>query len=301
MTCHLPHGKGNGIVYPSLVQSPWVNGSEERLVKMTLHGMWGKITVHGKTYDPARGVPPMTAFRSLLKDEELAAVLTFVRNTWGNEASAIRTETVARVRSETIDRTTFWNPNDLLAEHPLEAALVLKDIGINPDGFSNKELEDELLSASPAELARVAIARGNAQKGKTLFHKSAAACFACHAPPAGAIRLGPDLMKVKTSLKPEDLVDSVLRPSKLIDKAFAQVIVVTENGKQITGIRISENSEEIVLRNLAQPEPITIAKKDVDEVFDSRTSLMPANLTRQLKNRGEFNDLMKYVIEIRKQ
>ena len=108
-------------------------------------------------------------------------------------------------------------------------------------------------------------------------------------------------MKVKTSLKPEDLVDSVLRPSKLIDKAFAQVIVVTENGKQITGIRISENSEEIVLRNLAQPEPITIAKKDVDEVFDSRTSLMPANLTRQLKNRGEFNDLMKYVIEIRKQ
>jgi putative heme-binding domain-containing protein len=300
MTCHLSHGKGNGIVYPSLVGSPWVNGSEERLVKMALHGMWGKITVHGKTYDPARGVPPMTAFRSLMKDEELAAVLTFVRNTWDNEASTIRPETVARVRAETIDRTTFWIPDDLLAEHPLEAALVLKDIGINPDGFSNKELEDELLSASPAELASVAIAKGDTERGKTLFFKSAAACFACHAPPSGAIRLGPDLMKVKTSLKHEDLVDSILRPSKLIDKAFAQVIVVTENGKQYTGIRISENDNEIVLRNLAQPEPITIAKTDVDEVFDSRTSLMPANLTRQLKTRAEFNDLMKYVIEIRK-
>ncbi len=100
-TCHLTHGKGNGNVYPSLVNSPWVNGSEERLVKMALHGMWGKITVNGKTYDPARGVPPMTAFRSLLKDDELAAVLTFVRNTWDNNASPIHPDTVKKVRAET--------------------------------------------------------------------------------------------------------------------------------------------------------------------------------------------------------
>ncbi len=156
-TCHLTHGKGNGNVYPSLVGSPWVNGSEERLIKMALHGMWGKITVNGKTYDPARGVPPMTAFRTLLKDDELAAVLTFVRNTWDNQASPISPELVKKVREETIDRTTFWKPDELLAEHPLEAELVLKDIGIDPEGFSNKELEDELLSATPAELAQAAM------------------------------------------------------------------------------------------------------------------------------------------------
>jgi len=299
-TCHLAHGKGNGIVYPSLVGSPWVNGSEDRLVKMALHGMWGKITVQGKTYDPARGVPPMTAFRTLLKDEELAAVLTFVRNTWGNSASTISPETVAKIRAQTIERTTFWNPDELLNEHPLEAELVLKDIGIDPEGFSNKALEDELLSVPPAELASIAMAKGDAERGKTLFFKSAAACFACHAPPAGAVRLGPDLTTVKAALKPEDLVDSVLRPSKLIDKAFAQVNVVTIDGKQYTGIRVSENEDELVLRNLAQPTPITIARKDVDEVFESRTSLMPANLTQQLKTRDEFNDLMKYVLDIRK-
>ncbi|MFP6765260.1 MAG: PVC-type heme-binding CxxCH protein, partial [Planctomycetaceae bacterium] len=244
-TCHLSHGKGNGFVYPSLVRSPWVNGSEDRLVKMALHGMWGKITVHGKTYDPARGVPPMTAFRSLLKDDELAAVLTFVRNTWGNSASPITPATVRRIRSESIDRTTFWNPDELLSEHPLEASLVLKDIGIDPEGFSNKELEDELLGASLTELAAVAIATGDIERGKTLFYKSAAACFACHAPPSGAIRLGPDLTKIKTVLKNEELINSVLRPSKQIDKAFAQVIVLTGSGKQYTGIRISENNEKI--------------------------------------------------------
>ncbi len=299
-TCHLAHGKGNGIVYPSLVRSPWVNGSEDRLIKMALHGMWGKITVHGKTYDPARGVPPMTAFRNLLNDEELAAVLTFVRNTWGNTASTISPSTVKRVRAETLDRTRFWNPDDLLAEHPLEAELVLKSIGIDLAGFSNKKLEDELLKTPSAKLAEIALAQGNAERGKTLFYKSAAACYTCHDPAPGALRIGPNLKELKTKLSNEELVDSILRPSKRIDKAFAQVSVLTADGQILTGIRMSENNKEFVLRNLAQPQPIVIPQDDIDEVLDSRTSLMPANLARVLKNRGEFNDLMKYILELRK-
>ncbi|MCA9068288.1 MAG: c-type cytochrome, partial [Planctomycetaceae bacterium] len=268
-TCHLTHGKGNGITYPPLVGSPWVNGSEDRLIKMALHGLWGKITVRGKTYEPARGVPPMTAFRQLLKDEELAAVLTFVRNTWGNNASPIQPESVKRVREETASRTIFFRPEELLAEHPLEAELVLKDIGIDPDGFSNEKLEKELLEASPVDLAKTALEKGDVERGKKLFYKSAAACFACHDPPSGTIRLGPDLSKVTTKLKNEDLVDSVLRPSKLIDKAFAQVNVLTTQGKIYTGVRVSEDDKELVLRNLAQVEPITIKKADIEETVES--------------------------------
>ena len=166
-TCHLPHGKGNANVYPSLVGSPWINGSEDRLIKMTLHGLWGKMTVNGKTYDPARGVPPMTAFRSLLKDEELAAVLTFVRNTWGNRAAPVTAESVRRVRQQTIDRTTFWKPSELLAEHPLEESLRTETLDSVAEEFSNESLEAELLATSPAELARVAIERGRARRGQT--------------------------------------------------------------------------------------------------------------------------------------
>lgn len=299
-TCHLTHGKGNGITYPSLVRSPWVNGSEDRLIKMALHGMWGKITVHGKTYDPSRGVPPMTAFRNLLTDEEIAAVLTFVRNTWGNSASTITPDSVKRVRAETIERTTFWVPDELLEEHPLEAALVLKDIGIDVEAFSNKKLEDELLQIDSGKLAQEALAKGNAERGKTLFYKSAAACFACHDPASGTTRLGPDLKTMKTSLTPAELVDSVLRPSKRIEKEFAQVNVITDEGKQFTGIRVSETDDELVIRNLARPQPMVFRKSELEEVLESRTSLMPANLARMLKNRGEFNDLMKFVLETRK-
>ena len=86
----------------------------------------------------------------------------------------------------------------------------------------------------------------------------------------------------------------------MIDKEYAQVSVLTVDGKVQTGIRISENEKEIVLRNLAEPEPITIDQEDIEEVIESKVSLMPENLTRQLKSRKEFDDLMKYIIEIRK-
>ena len=242
----------------------------------------------------------MTAFRSLLKDNEIAAVLTFVRNTWGNKASTISTDSVKRVRAETIDRTTFWKPEDLLAQHPLEKELIVQGTDGAAETFSNPELEAELLAASPAELAAIALKEGKTSRGKRLFYRSAAACFACHNPPSGASRLGPDLENIKSVLTPEELVDSILRPSKRIDKEFAQVIVLTDAGKQHTGIRVSESDKEIVLRNLAQPKPIVFQKDEIEEVFDSKTSLMPAGLARQLKNRGEFNDLMKYVLETRK-
>lgn len=295
-TCHLTHGKGSPNVYPPLADSPWVTGSEDRLIKMTLHGLWGKMTVNGKTYDPARGVPPMTAFRTLLKDNELAAVLTFVRNTWGNKAAPVTAASVKKVRQETIDRSIFWKPEELLAEHPLEAGSQVAAV----EEFSNDALEKELLATPAAELARVALAEGNTQRGKNLFFKSAAACYGCHAPPKGAARLGPDLEKLKTKLTGEQLVDSILRPSTLIDKEFAQVSVLTLDGDVKTGVRISENDKEIVLRNVADPNPITIQREDIEEVMESKVSLMPANLTRQLKDRKEFNDLMKYVIETRK-
>lgn len=242
----------------------------------------------------------MTAFKNLLNDEEIASVLTFVRNTWGNNASAIQPETVKRVRAATMDRTTFWNPEDLLSEHPLEAELVLKDIGIDMEAFSNDELEKELLEADPAELASIAMQKGNAERGKTLFYKSAAACFACHDPPAGTYRLGPDLTKLETKLTPAELANSILRPSERIDKSFAQITVLTLDGLIYTGIRVSETDDQLVLRNLAQPEPLVIPRKDIEEVAESRTSIMPAGLAKQLKNRGEWDDLLRYVLETRK-
>ncbi|MFN5961306.1 MAG: c-type cytochrome, partial [Verrucomicrobiota bacterium] len=119
-TCHQKTGAGLDPIYPPLANSVWVTGSEERLTKLVLHGLWGPIEVNGKTYDPAKGIPPMTQFAALLKDEEIAAVLTYVRNSWGNQADPVKAETVKKVREATKDRSIFWSPEELLKDHPLE-------------------------------------------------------------------------------------------------------------------------------------------------------------------------------------
>lgn len=75
--------------------------------------------------------------------------------------------------------------------------------------------------------------------------------------------------------------------------------VLGVDGRVQTGIRVSENDQEIVLRNLAAPDPITIKKSEIDEIEDSEVSLMPENLTRQLRSRKEFDDLLRYVLEVR--
>ena len=120
VTCHQPNGEGLAPAYPPLAGSEWVQGSDERLIKITLHGLWGPITVKGKHYGPEGGVPPMTRFAELLNDEEVAAVLTYVRNSWGNKGPAIQPDAVKKVRKENSKRMTFWSPEELLKDHPME-------------------------------------------------------------------------------------------------------------------------------------------------------------------------------------
>jgi len=298
MTCHQANGQGLGNVYPTLIGSPWVIGNEDRLIKLTLHGVWGKMDVSGQIFDPALGVPPMTAFHSLLNDQELAAVLTFVRNSWGNKASIITPEQVKAVREANLDRSTVWDPDELLAVHPLEADLQAAAVAANPHKFfSNDELEKELLAISPTELAKAALANGDAKRGKELFYGASAACFVCHDPPGAVNRLAPKLTEIPATRTPEELVDALLRPSDLIDDAYAQVKVATLDGRLITGIKISENDKEVVLQDPANPKPVVIAKDDIDVMEKSKLSAMPAGLVKLLKDRQQFDDLMKYIIE----
>jgi mono/diheme cytochrome c family protein len=62
----------------------------------------------------------MTPFAGLLKDEEVAAVLTYVRNSFGNKGPAIMPEKVKAVRAATESKKDFYSPDQLLKEHPLE-------------------------------------------------------------------------------------------------------------------------------------------------------------------------------------
>jgi mono/diheme cytochrome c family protein len=122
ITCHGANGKGAiENIYPPLNVNKWLNGSEDRLIKIVLKGLWGPIEVDGKVYDPKNGVPPMTGFEGILTDEEIAAVITYVKIQFGNPkglAKIIDPADVARVREETKDKTGFYMVDEILELHP---------------------------------------------------------------------------------------------------------------------------------------------------------------------------------------
>lgn len=116
-TCHQPDGKGLDPAFPPIQQSPWVTEDLTRLIKITLFGLMGPIEVNGKSFD---GQVPMTPFGGLLKDEEIAAVLTFVRNSFGNRAEPVDPAQVRAVREQQAGRLMLYNSEELLREHPLK-------------------------------------------------------------------------------------------------------------------------------------------------------------------------------------
>jgi mono/diheme cytochrome c family protein len=116
ISCHQKSGTGLQTAgYPTLVAIDWVTGSEERLIKLVLNGLQGPMDVMGNHYE---GQVPMMAFREMLNDEEVAAVLTYVRNAFGNRASVIDPGLVKRVREQTRDKDGFYSPAELKKQHP---------------------------------------------------------------------------------------------------------------------------------------------------------------------------------------
>ncbi len=115
-TCHQANGNGLPAAgFPPLRGTKWATGDPERLIKISMKGLFGPIEVNGKQFP---GVIPMTPFEHILDDKELAATLTYVRNSFGNKASVITAEDVAKVREEIKDVKMMYTPADILKEHP---------------------------------------------------------------------------------------------------------------------------------------------------------------------------------------
>ena len=110
VACHQPTGMGLPPVFPPLTKSEYVNGSAERLIAMVLKGNAGPMTIEGKPYNNI-----MPGQELVLKDEQIAAVLSFVRQNFGNNAPAIRPEMVAAARKKFAERKAPWTEPELKA------------------------------------------------------------------------------------------------------------------------------------------------------------------------------------------
>ena len=115
LACHQIHGKGQQFLAPPLVGSEWVMGPKKRLIALSMDGAQGPIDVLGKTYTAPEIQPLMPGLRANpeVNDEQLAAILTYVRNAWGNGASPVSVDEVKKYRDSTELRAPF-TPEELL-------------------------------------------------------------------------------------------------------------------------------------------------------------------------------------------
>lgn len=100
--CHQATGLGLPGVFPPLAGSEWVKAQEAIPAKILVAGLSGSVTVKGQTYNGQ-----MPSFKQL-SDDEIAAVLTYLRSSWGNSAPAVTAASIKSVRDSLKDRSEPW-------------------------------------------------------------------------------------------------------------------------------------------------------------------------------------------------
>jgi mono/diheme cytochrome c family protein len=113
--CHQASGMGAPGQYPPLVSSDWVLAeSPNRIIRLVLNGGQGPIPINGQMFNPSATMPP---WKDVYKDEDIAAVLTFVRGNkeWGNHAAPVKPEQVKAIREKVKDKPDAWTAPELLA------------------------------------------------------------------------------------------------------------------------------------------------------------------------------------------
>lgn len=113
-SCHAENGEGMPNLGPPLANSEWVTTADITIpLRILLDGLQGSLVVNGTNYHPAAGMPGLRTNREL-NNGTIAAILTFIRNSWGNKASATDALEVGKVRSATATQKIPYKPEELL-------------------------------------------------------------------------------------------------------------------------------------------------------------------------------------------
>ena len=107
--CHQPHGNGQEGLAPPLRDSEWVLGSEQRLIRIVLHGVRDELQVKGQKY-----TLNMPALAEALNDQQIADALTYIRHEWDHPAAPVKSAAVQAVRKLTGSREDSWTQSELL-------------------------------------------------------------------------------------------------------------------------------------------------------------------------------------------
>ena len=139
---------------------------------------------------------------------------------------------------------------------------------------------------------------GNAQRGEALFFSTAGVqCKNCHKVGSRGIELGPDLTKIGKKHTREQLLESILKPSKQMDPKFRTYMAETSTGRVYTGLLVEKNSKQVVLKDAKNHSRILPAA-EIELLTPLRKSLMPELLLREMTAQ-QAADLLAYLQGLR--
>src|SRR5262249_27533724 len=149
------------------------------------------------------------------------------------------------------------------------------------------------LGPKPRPRAILAL-QGDSARGEKLFWSQAVNCGSCHKIGEKGIAIGPDLSTIGKLRMREDLLESILEPSRRIEPKYAAYAVHLADGRSLTGLLVKRDENQVVLRD-GENKEIILATKIVETLRPARTSLMPdgqlAGLTVQ-----EAADMLEYLV-----
>ncbi len=153
---------------------------------------------------------------------------------------------------------------------------------------------------SPVETQRlVSLVKdaGDPARGETIYRRQDLSCLKCHAIGGAGGKVGPDLVSLGASAQVDYLLDSLLNPNAKVKEGFHSVVVTTDAGKVITGVKVRESKTELVLRDTEDRE-LVIPVQSIEEQAPG-TSLMPAGLADRITE-TELVDLVRFLSELGK-
>jgi putative heme-binding domain-containing protein len=148
------------------------------------------------------------------------------------------------------------------------------------------------LGSNPRPRAILAL-KGDSSRGEKLFWSQALNCASCHKVAEKGTAVGPDLTAIGKLRSREDLLESILEPSRRIEPKYAAYVAQTGDGRAFTGLLVKRDAKEVILLD-AQNKQIVLAAGNVEQLRPSPKSLMPdgqlAGLTPQ-----DAADLLEYL------
>jgi putative heme-binding domain-containing protein len=155
---------------------------------------------------------------------------------------------------------------------------------------------DRKLGANPRPRAILSLT-GDADRGQAIFADANRQCAKCHRVDGVGIAVGPDLSKIGKERNREQLLESLLEPSRKVDAKYQAYTVTLVDGRQVVGVLTKNDAAGVTLRD-ALGKDLAIARADIDAMKSSPTSLMTAGLLADLTPQ-QAADLLAY-LEARK-